>query len=395
MREWKIVAWALAFVPDLPELGARERIRACTGVLLGILTTAGVCLLLTPFQHSQIWLIAPMGATAIILFTLPASPLAQPWSVLGGNLVSALAGITCLHLISNPLVCVCTAAVLALALMFALRCLHPPSGAVALITILGGDSVKDLGYTFILNPLGLNTLILILCAILYNKATGQQYPHTKHRTSKTEINKSNNEKVGSLGVTHQDLSQALREYNQFIDIDLGDLEQLFLNVERLSLKRRTATLSCEQTMSTQVDTLTFATELSQAWEIIKQRNTQALPVLTPGGHLLGIVTRSDFLREVGMDAYPTFTSRLKTFLEKNTKSTSTKAEVVGQIMRKDCTTVLADKPVLDIVPIMLAQKVRHIAVVDNGGVYLGMINQSDLIAALYQIALSSTLQAKS
>ena len=395
MREWKIIAWTLSFVPDLPELGAKERIRACAGVFLGIFITAAIGLLFAPLKQPQIWLIAPMGATAIILFTLPASPLAQPWSIFGGNLVSALAGITCLHLISDPLASVCMAVVLALALMFALRCLHPPSGAVALITILGDDSVKDLGYTFILNPLGLNTLTLIMCAIVYNKATGQKYPHTKLKTSKTSLDHTNQESLDTVGLSHQDLSLALKEYNQFIDIDLGDLENLFLKAQSLSLKRRTPNVLCDQVMSTQVDTLSFATELGQAWEIIKQRNTQALPVLSPGGYLLGIVTRSDFLNEVGMDEYPSFRIRLGAFLEKNTKSTSTKAEVVGQIMRKNCTTVLAKDPILDVVPHMLERRIRHIAVINDKGLYLGMINQSDIIAALYETAISSVMKSKS
>ncbi|UUZ55438.1 HPP family protein [Massilia sp. H-1] len=49
------------------------------------------------------WLIAPMGASAVLLFCLPASPLAQPWAVIGGNLVSALVGVACARLLPDPL----------------------------------------------------------------------------------------------------------------------------------------------------------------------------------------------------------------------------------------------------------------------------------------------------
>lgn len=42
----------------------------------------------------NIWFIAPMGASAVLLFGVPSSPLAQPWSIVGGNVLSALIGVT-------------------------------------------------------------------------------------------------------------------------------------------------------------------------------------------------------------------------------------------------------------------------------------------------------------
>ena len=43
-------------------------------------------------------------ASAVLVFAVPASPLAQPRSVLGGNIVSALVGITVALLIPQPLI---------------------------------------------------------------------------------------------------------------------------------------------------------------------------------------------------------------------------------------------------------------------------------------------------
>ncbi len=42
----------------------------------------------------NLWFIAPMGASAVLLFGVPSSPLAQPWSIVGGNVLSALIGVT-------------------------------------------------------------------------------------------------------------------------------------------------------------------------------------------------------------------------------------------------------------------------------------------------------------
>ncbi|VEA74072.1 HPP family [Serratia rubidaea] len=87
----------------------------------------------------NLWFVAPMGASAVLLFAVPASPLAQPWSIVGGNLVAALIGVSCGKLIGDPGLACGVAACLAIGVMFKLRCLHPPSGAVALTAILGGE----------------------------------------------------------------------------------------------------------------------------------------------------------------------------------------------------------------------------------------------------------------
>jgi len=73
-----------------------------------------------------------MGASSVLLFAVPASPLAQPWSIVGGNFVSALVGIGCAHWIPDPALAATLAVGLAIIAMFQLRCLHPPGGAMGM-----------------------------------------------------------------------------------------------------------------------------------------------------------------------------------------------------------------------------------------------------------------------
>src|SRR5450830_1606221 len=94
------------------------------------------CVFAETDEAATVWLIAPMGASAVLLFAVPASPLAQPWSIIGGNLVSALVGVSYAKLVAEPALAAALAIALAIACMFALRCIHPPSGAVALTAVL-------------------------------------------------------------------------------------------------------------------------------------------------------------------------------------------------------------------------------------------------------------------
>nr|WP_259677544.1 HPP family protein [Klebsiella pneumoniae] len=103
-----------------------------------------------------------MGASAVLLFGVPSSPLAQPWSIVGGNVLSALIGVTVGMLVPDAALACGLAAALAIAGMYFLRCLHPPGGAVALTAILGGAGVHSEGYHFVLTPVLLNSLMLAL-----------------------------------------------------------------------------------------------------------------------------------------------------------------------------------------------------------------------------------------
>src|SRR5580698_4511824 len=99
-----LARWLLSFSPSPVTLGWPERLRSCLGALLGISFTAGVMHVLLG-NHALIpLLVAPMGASAVLLFAVPASPLAQPWSIIGGNSISALVGVTVAHFIHDPVI---------------------------------------------------------------------------------------------------------------------------------------------------------------------------------------------------------------------------------------------------------------------------------------------------
>ncbi len=121
-------------------------------------------------------LIAPLAASAFLLFAVPNSPLAQPWSAVVGNMASALVAVAVLHL-GLPLPATIGLAVGgAFMAQMALRAMHPPAAAVALAAVLGGQQTLEAGFAFVFLPVGLDTLLLVALAIALNRATGRVYP---------------------------------------------------------------------------------------------------------------------------------------------------------------------------------------------------------------------------
>ena len=77
------------FVPILAGARLGERMIACLGALLGIVLTGLICRSVLGDSSSLPLIVAPLGASAVLLFAVPTSPLAQPWAIIGGNTISA------------------------------------------------------------------------------------------------------------------------------------------------------------------------------------------------------------------------------------------------------------------------------------------------------------------
>ena len=162
---------------DQPPVSWLERIRAVLGAFIGLMLVFTTAKYLGELSGIDEWLMASLGASALLVFALPGSPMAQPWAVIAGNTLSALVGISCLHLIGQPLLALPAAAALSILGMFVLRCLHPPAAAVSLIVVRG--HIGSYRYAFF--PVMVDSALLILAGAVYSNLTGKPYPNKPPR----------------------------------------------------------------------------------------------------------------------------------------------------------------------------------------------------------------------
>lgn len=366
--------------PSQVAVAPLERLRAAGGGLAGIMVTA--LLARTLVASGQPALIAPMGASAVLLFALPASPLAQPWSVLGGNMVSAAVGMACVHTLGGTPTAAALAFALALLAMFTLRCLHPPGGAIALTAVLGGPALQAQGLHFVVSPVGLNTALMLVAATLYNNLTGRTYPH--HVSTAADHGTSDPAPNRRLGFTPDDLDVVMRRYGQVLDVDREDLDELLHQAEMQAYQRRFGLIRCGDIMSRDLVTAEYGTSLTDAWRLLRSHRVKALPVIDRARRVIGIITLVDFMKHAGLDRHEGWAAKLREFLRPSGLTHSDKPEAVGQIMSARVHTAGIDTPIVELVPLLSDLGLHHIPVIDDERRLVGMVTQSDLVAALYR-----------
>jgi len=366
-------SWFLDFLPGRMRVDARERWRCGIGALLGVTLTAWLCHLAAATGPAAAWLVAPIGASAVLVFCVPASPMAQPWPVVAGNALGALVGIACVRWFGSTELAAGAAVALAIGAMFALRCLHPPGGASALLVVLAG--VDDTG--FALHPVLLNSALLVLAGIAYNSLTGRRYPHGQRRVA-----------VAPSGTPAPfaavDLDAALARYNQVLDVSPDDLHTLLAEAEAAAYRRRLGSLRCADVMSREPVTVEYGTPLQDAWQLLRQRRIKALPVVDTRRRVIGVVTLADFIGDPRLDRHRGWRAALRALLRPSPFVHTDKAESVGQIMSHEVHTVRADQPLAELVPLFASTGHHHIPVVDAERRLVGILTQSDLVAAIWR-----------
>lgn len=331
------------FRPILAGATAQDRGLACLGALLGIGLSALIGGLAAADMSHLMWIVPPMGASAVLLFAVPASPMAQPWATIGGNVVSSLIGVLVAH--NMPLSAWSAGIVVASAIgaMSLLRCLHPPGGAAALVGLFAGHSSSLL---FPIFPVGLNAVVLVASAWLYHRLSGHTYPHV--------ANPATDRRDTPWTFNRTDMAVALEEIGETFDIDAGDLENLVRKIEERALARTYHELSCTDLMTVGVISVKDTSSPNEARELLVAHDVRRLAVVDRNGCIAGVVGLRELVR---------------------------RAAHVAEIM-SEASTASPNLPAIELLERFARDRVHAVFVVDEMQRPIGVVTEADWLAVL-------------
>lgn len=382
-----LISWFQRLLsPEALTLSRSERRRASLGALLSV----GLCALVLPLvPGTAYWLMAPIGASVVILFALSHSPLAQPWPVVGSYAAATLSGLACVALIPDAGLAAAVSVGLTVWLMARLHCLHPPGGALALLIVHEHHGhVVSVPHTLLM--VALNVSLLLLGAVLLHRLLWRRpYPY---RTPVDPTPRHQTRDASPLqrgGLDHADLAHAVQQIDSFVDVQESELIELY-NLAVGHAFQRHIGLTCADIMSRDVVSVALDTELEKAWQLLRRHKVKALPVVDHSQALVGILTVADFLRQMDDTRTSGLAASLQGLLRRSSGSQPQKAEMVGQIMSSDVITAQPDTLVAELVRQLSDRGLHRVPIINAQRHVLGMVTQSDLIAALYKhIALAA------
>ena len=200
------------------EVSFKEKLISAAGGVLAILLLVFLTRLCL-HGIAGAFVMASMGASAVLIFAVPHGQLSQPWPVVAGHTLSALAGIVCARFIPQADLAAACAVGLAIGVMHVCKCIHPPGGATALTAVIGGQAVQDLGFGFMVCPVLTNALMMAALGVAINAAfPWRRYPAFLTRRSAPP--------ASARTPTHEEVAAAVKSLDSFVDITEEDLIRL-------------------------------------------------------------------------------------------------------------------------------------------------------------------------
>lgn len=215
-----IGAFLKSFQPHASPIPLAEKVRSGLAGGVAILLLAWTLHYLP--QHTYpLLMLGSMAASAVLLFAAPHSPFSQPWNLIGGHSVSAIAGWTCSLWIPDPALLAGVAVGMAIFLMYVLRCLHPPGAATALTLVLSSAQFSVMSWQWVGEIVIVNAGLMLLLALLINNVLpGRKYPVAFNITTQPKIKPS-------VIPQQADIEWALTRMDSVIDVSLEDLTEIY------------------------------------------------------------------------------------------------------------------------------------------------------------------------
>lgn len=218
------------FLSPQPNSSEAEKIVSSLGAVISISLIFYISYRVTGYSGAMA-ILPSMGAAVVLLFAVPHGALSQPWALFFGNILSAVIGVASAKWVPNIFLSAGVAVGFSIGAMHLFRCIHPPGGATALAAVIGGEGIRQLGFSFVLYPTLLNCFVIFFVALLFNNLFAwRRYPLAlmHYHTDTSDQPRSNK-------VLTQHIEQAVHDLDLVVDISAEQIKSI---VEAADIIRR-------------------------------------------------------------------------------------------------------------------------------------------------------------
>jgi CBS domain-containing membrane protein len=369
------------FFPKQPPLPLKEKLLSGMTAFLGI---ALLSLLKEQYPAEFTHMIlASMGATAVLLFAAPHSTLVQPSAILGGHFLSAVVGVAAQQWVPAPYAAAAAVGG-AILLMHLAHCLHPPGGATAIFAVIGGPPVWDLGYGYVLSPVGVNAVLMLLLGMIINNLRSHSTVYPAPLADEIPKPTPN---ANPVSVTLGDIQQALASSETYLDVSEEDLWALYQKADLLAHRRLLSNHPISALTLEPPETLHYTDTLDEVWEALMRSRDGSVVIVSAFQHLDGIITRSDLIKYLHRLERPiAMIQRIRR--QRITELLASERTVAGEIMTHPVVSVPMNATLDQVAAILAKGKLHHVPVVDDRRRLMGVITHAHLWSLL-DLKLSS------
>lgn len=159
------------------------------------------------------------------------------------------------------------------------------------------------------------------------------------------------------------------------------VEDMQVRVHRTQKRLIPRQLRVKDVMTKSPETVLEDTSISDIIRVLLSSNFNAMPVVDPAGHPVGIITQEDLIKRAEMPVRLGLLAQFEQHqIEEYLQTVSHRS--AAEIMTKPVVTVDEDKQLSEIVDVMLHHNLKRLPVTDSEGMLVGILSRSDIFHAI-------------
>ena len=190
------------------------------------------------------------------------------------------------------------------------------------------------------------------------------------------------DELAELDLPDADILDAMQHISGYLDISTEDFRKVYHLAHRHAVARLLSSFRAKNLMRAVLQPLLGDMPLSAAAKVLVASGYKALPVVDPIGRVIGMLTETDFLRQLNTDAW---LQMLLNNLADDVTTQHWRDVRVSAAMTSPAVTIEEDAGFQDVIGAFKQHIGRSIPVVKRDGQLLGLLFRKDFLAQLENI----------